>query len=83
MVSSYNLHGQIMACFDKAVSNFKTQISNEYFNIDHFIWEMIYHKIITNLMSQKCVLKLTGVLGNNDNLSYDFTQNWQISNLNF
>ena len=47
--------------------------------IDYFIWVMIYHKLILNLKSQKGVLTLTGVLSNNDNLCYDFTQNWQIS----
>ena len=68
-----------MLCSYKALSNLKTQISKEFFYIDYFIWVMIYHKLILNLKSKKFVLTLTGVLSNNDNLRYDFTQNFQIS----
>ena len=81
MVSCNNLHIQIMLCSYKLLSNLKTQISKEYFNIDYFIWVMIYHKIISNLKSPKFVILLTGVIINNDSFLYDHTQNWQISNL--
>ena len=45
-------------------------------------WVMIYHKLISNLKSQKCVFTLIGVLSNNEKLCYAFTQR-QISNLKF
>ena len=46
------------------------------------IWVMIYHKLISNLKSQKCEFTLIGLLSNNEKLCYAFTQR-QISNLKF